>query len=80
MLTSNMFATVKYWHDRVTCIAINYKLQEMDPKDQYKKGVRCVLQHLKLDAELQHTGSRALEMFARVIYVPAEKHPFKCHK
>lgn len=67
LLKSDMCATIQYWSDRVT--RVSTKLEEIICSgSQYERGVRCVLLHLKMDAECQH--QRAASAFTKMIPIP----------
>ncbi len=67
LLKSDMCATIQYWSDRVT--RVSTKLEEIICSgSQYERGVRCVLLHLKMDAERQH--QRATSAFTKMIPIP----------
>ncbi len=63
-----MLSTVQYWFDRV--VSISTKLEEMECPNQYEKGVKCILVHLKRDTELQH--HRAVDSFSKLIHIPGD--------
>ena len=51
-------------YNRITCIT--NKIQELEsPGDPYLSGVKCVLQRLKQDTEVQH--HRATNMFSKFV-------------
>ena len=67
MLKSDMIETVRYLYNRITCIT--NKIQELEsPGDPYLSGVKCVLQRLKQDNEVQH--HRATNMFSKFVTLP----------
>ena len=63
LLKSDMTCTVEYWFHRVTVIAAH-----IDKLSDSQRGMKCVLQRLKWESELNLT--RAVTMFSSYIELP----------
>ena len=52
LLRDDMLATIKYWFDQVT--SITNMLGQLYYEDLYTRGAKCLLEHLKWEAELHY--------------------------
>ena len=52
LLRDDMLATIKYWFDQVT--SITNMLGQLYHEDLYTRGAKCLLEHLKWEAELHY--------------------------